>query len=309
MKKKKIAVFGGSGFLGSHVSDKLTESGHDVMIFDKKKSPYLQTGQEMIIGDITDEMKVIEALAGIDIVFNFAGIADIDEARNRPVDTVHHNILGNSIILEACRKQGVDRIIFASSVYVYSQSGTFYRISKQACENYIEGYHEVYGQSYTILRFGTLYGPRSDEKNAIFSFIQQALKEGVIEYDGDRNAQREYIHVEDAARACVEILEAQFENQHIVLTGTQAFKVSELLGMIQEIVPGKININYSFSGKKTAHYILTPHKFSPKLGKKYIPELQVDLGQGLHQQIEEIYHNIHSDLDDINGVWVKKHRT
>ena len=145
-----------------------------------------------------------------------------------------------------------------------------------------------------------------DEKNAIHRLIKQALIEGVITYDGDSNAKREYIHVEDAALACTDILKPEFANQHIVLTGTQAFKVSELLGMIQEIVPNKIDINYSFSGKKTAHYILTPHKFSPKLGKKYISDLQVDLGQGLHQQIEELYHAIHSELNNVDGVWVKK---
>jgi UDP-glucose 4-epimerase len=301
---KKITVFGGSGFLGSHVCDKLSDAGYDVKIFDIRKSPYLRDDQSMISGDITNEKDVDRAVSGADFVFNFAGIADIEEARDKPVETVQYNILGNTIILESCRKHKVKRIIFASSVYVYSQSGTFYRISKQACENYIEGYHEVHGLDYTILRFGTLYGPRANEKNAIFRFIKQALTEGIIEYDGDRQAQREYIHVEDAAQACVNILQSQFINQHIVLTGTQVFKVNELLEMIKEMAPRDVKIYYGYTGTKTAHYILTPHKFSPKIGKKFIPPMQVDLGQGLHQQIEEIFQVVHPELNDVDGILI-----
>lgn len=301
-----ITVFGGSGFIGSHVCDKLTEAGHDVRIFDQNESPYLRSDQTMIQGDILNEEQVQEAVAGSEFVFNFAGIADIDEARARPLDTVRNNILGNSIILEACRIKGVARIIFASSVYVYSQSGAFYRVSKQACENYIEVYQDVYGLDYTVVRFGTLYGSRADERNAIYRYIKQGILEGQIDYEGHRDAQREYIHVEDAARACVDILKPEFINQHIVLTGTQTLKVGELLEMIKEILPGSLRINFGFTGKKTAHYIMTPHKYSPKIGRKLIPDLQVDLGQGLHQQIEDLYYKYHPELNDMEGVWIKE---
>jgi len=302
----KITVFGGSGFLGSHVCDKLSESGFNVQIFDINESRYLRKDQSMIVGDITDEVAVQKAVKDSKFVMNFAGIADIDEALQKPIDTVRKNILGNTIILEACRKANVQRIIFASSVYVYSQSGAFYRVSKQACENYIEVYNEIYGMEYTILRFGTLYGPRSDEKNAIYRFIKQALQEGAINYDGDSEAKREYIHVEDAAKACVEILRPEFANQNIVLTGTQSFKIKELLGMIQEIVPQAVKIYYGFTDKKTAHYVLTPHKFSPKIGKKFIPPMQIDLGQGLHQQVEELHSRLHPELHEIEGVLIKQ---
>lgn len=301
----KVVVFGGSGFLGSHVCDKLSDAGHDVTIFDIRPSPYLRDDQTMIAGDILDETQVRQAVAGAGAVFNFAGIADIDEARNRPMDTVRYNILGNTAILEACRIEKIRRIIFASSVYVYSQSGAFYRASKQACESYIEVYHEVYGLDYTILRYGTLYGPRSDERNAIYRYIKQALQEGVISYDGSMEARREYIHVEDAARASVEILKEEYANQHIVLTGTNIFQVQELLGMISEIVPNTVVIKNEES-KKTAHYVLTPYKFSPKLGKKLIPALQIDLGQGLLRQVEEIHHLMHPELLEEQGLLIEE---
>ena len=129
-----ITVFGGAGFLGSHVCDKLTDAGHSVTIFDIRESPWLREGQRMIVGDVLDEKAVAEAVDGAQVVYNFAGIADIGEAGSRPVDTVKYNILGNTLVLEAAVKAKARRFVFASSLYVYSSAGGFYRCSKQACE-------------------------------------------------------------------------------------------------------------------------------------------------------------------------------
>jgi UDP-glucose 4-epimerase len=303
----KATVFGGSGFLGSHVCDKLSDAGHEVTIFDIKPSPWLRLNQKMMIGDILDEALVDKAVSGAEVVFNFAGIADIDEAKGRPIDTVRYNVLGNTILLETCKAKKIKRFVFASSVYVYSQSGAFYRASKQACETYIETYHELYNMEFTILRYGTLYGPRSDEKNAILRYIKQALKEGIIEYSGDVNAKREYIHVEDAAKASVEILRPDYANQHIVLTGNQSFKVKELFGMIQEILHKPVEIRHQ-SKDRTAHYILTPYNFSPRMGRKFIPALQIDLGQGLLRIVEEVYQQSHPELNNVDGFLVEREK-
>ena len=87
----KITVFGGSGFLGSHICDKLSEAGHDVTIVDVQPSPWLRPDQHMLTGSILDEALVEQAVSGADVVFNYAGIADIGEAnrqgmgRNRQV--------------------------------------------------------------------------------------------------------------------------------------------------------------------------------------------------------------------------------
>jgi len=73
---KKAIVFGGSGFLGSHVAEVLTNNGYDVAIFDLVDSPYKKSSQLMIVGDILEQEKVREAVKGYDYVYNFAGISE-----------------------------------------------------------------------------------------------------------------------------------------------------------------------------------------------------------------------------------------
>jgi UDP-glucose 4-epimerase len=301
----KITVFGGSGFLGSHVCDKLSEAGYQVTIFDQVTSPWIKGDQQMIVGDILNESDVNHAVKGADIVFNFAGIADIGEANERPPDTIKYNILGNAVILEACVKEEIKRYVFSSSVYVYSSSGGFYRCSKQACELYIENYHEVYGIEYTVLRYGSLYGPRADERNAIYRFVKEALEKEKITYFGNASALREYIHVEDAAKSSVEILKPEFANEHIILTGHQPMTVANLFKMIEEILGNSIEFEFENSADNS-HYLISPYSFNPKVGKKLAPPLHIDLGQGLLRMIENQHKKLHPELHNVKGYLIKE---
>ena len=302
---EKVIVFGGSGFLGSHIADVLTEKGYQVALFDIKPSPYLKDGQEMIIGDILDSDFVENAISGCDIVYNLAGIADIDECVQRPIDTIRYNILGNAIVLEASRKAKVERFIFASSVYVYSQTGSIYKSSKQAAESFIEDYNKLFGLPYTIVRYGSLYGNRADERNSIYRLIKESLITKKIEYHGSGEEIREYIHVEDAANASVEILSPIYENQHIILTGNQTIKYKDLLNMINEMLGGEIEIIYNNSKSET-HYQVTPYSFNPKLGKKLVSTYYVDMGQGILNIMSEIYASIHKDAHEKLGFLIEE---
>jgi len=301
----KIVIFGGSGFLGSHVADALSDAGHEVTIFDIRKSPYLRPDQTMVVGDILDDRLVTEVVSQQQVVYHLAGIADIDECVYRPVDTVKYNILGTVQLLEACRKSKIERFVFASSVYVYSDSGYFYRTSKQACEAFIENYWELYGLKYTILRYGSLYGERSDDRNSIYRLIKQAITEGKITYKGTGDELREYIHVRDAAQSSVKILAPEFENQNIILTGNQAIRYRELLEMIREMLGNRIEIEIVPTDRK-AHYKITPYNFSPKLGQKLVNNPHIDMGQGLLACMAEIYEKVYNKKDDKFGMFIER---
>ncbi|MDG1143489.1 MAG: NAD(P)-dependent oxidoreductase [Burkholderiales bacterium] len=285
---RRVCVIGGAGFLGTHIAECLSECGHYVRVFDKNPSTWIRSDQEMVVGNLLNAAEVNAAVEGCDVVYNLAALSDLNEAIDKPLDTIRVNVLGNGYVLDACRKFNVQRFLYASTIYVHSRQGGFYRCSKQACENYVEEYQKSYGLDYTILRYGSLYGPRSDNSNGLHRIVKSALETGKVQYFGSPEALREYIHIEDAARASVSALGEDFRNESIVLTGQEPMRVLDLLEMLREI----LNIQHPVEfvrNNDSAHYVRTPYAFQPQLGRKYIPPMHVDLGQGLIQLINEIH--------------------
>jgi UDP-glucose 4-epimerase len=224
----------------------------------------------------------------MDAVYHLAALADLNAGKTRPVETARVNIMGTLNVLEAIRANAPrkTRLMFASTVYVYSREGGFYRCSKQACESYIDEYARSYGVEYTVLRYGSLYGPRADESNGIFRLLRAAIDEGAISYGGGPDDVREYIHVEDAAALSVDALADDHINKHLVLTGSAPLRASELFTMFGEILGKDVAVQYAH--KKEGHYAVTPYAYTPKPGKKMTANPFVDMGQGLLHVIEEL---------------------
>ena len=296
MKNKKVLVTGSSGFIGSHVADALEEEGYQVILFDAIPSNYKTKTQKEFIGDILNPDDIETALKGCEAVYHFAAQADIGASSNMPAQTITANIIGTLNVLEAARKQKVKRFMFASTIYVYSELGSFYRVSKQACEKIIEEYQREFDLDYTILRYGSLYGQRANEFNFISKILLQALKNKKIVRRGDGKEIREYIHVKDAARLSVDALDDKFENKHLIITGNQQIKVKDLLMMIKEIFRGKIEIEFGREDE-LHHYEITPYNYKPQVAKKITPDTYYDLGQGLINQI----YDLEMTLDKENG--------
>ena len=290
----KILVIGGSGFLGSHVADTLTNQSHEVFIFDMVKSKYLSSSQKMIVGDILDKKLIDESISKVDYVYHFAAIADIKEAKDDPIESARFNIIGTLNILDACKKFNIKRIIFSSSIYVYSNHGSFYRTTKQSCELFIENYLEEFNLNYTILRYGSLYGIRANHFNFISNIIKQALLDKEIIRKGDGQEVRDYINVIDAAKSSVDILHKDYLNKHVMITGTQTRKVHEVLDMIKEILNNEIKITYDNKNYE-GHYQLTPYSFRPKVALKITSKNSHDIGQGILDCIYDEYEKLKND--------------
>jgi UDP-glucose 4-epimerase len=225
-----------------------------------------------------------------------AGIADLDDAKTRPITTVQLNIEGNVVAMEAAVRAGCTRFIYASTIYVYSEKGGFYRCSKQASELYIEEYQRRYGLDYTILRYGTLYGPRADDRNSVWRYLNQALRNGRITVMGSGAELREYIEVRDAARLTVDILSPEYCNSHVIITGHHPIKLSQLMRTIQEIMNGAVEVEYEEKSNPD-HYDLVPYSYMPKLGRKLTSNYFMDIGQGLLELIHNMDESTKSDLN------------
>ena len=286
----KVIVTGGSGFLGSHVADELTKSNHEVTIFDRKKSNWRTKNQKMFVGNLLNKKHLENVIKKADVVFHFAALADLDKALNKPVDSININILGTVNVLELCKKHNIKRFVHASSIYVNSSEGGFYRSSKKAAEDYVREYKKNYNLSYTILRFGSLYGRRADDTNGVRKIIKRAIAKGKITYVGNRKSVREYINISDAAKACCEILKNKYKNKHIILTGTKKIKVFDFLNRLSKIlnISQKIEFrNFKFTG----HYITNPCTYKPEKGVKFAFKSASNFYEKLPQLVNEIKRN------------------
>ena len=296
MPGEKVLVTGSSGFIGSHVADVLEERDYQVILFDAVPSKYKTNTQEEYIGDLLNPDDIAKAMKNCQYVFHFAAQADINSSSEDPTKTIHNNIIGTQNILEMARKTSVKRVLFASTIYVYSELGSFYRVSKQACEKIIEEYQREFDLDYTILRFGSLYGPRANDFNAIRSFLIHAIKEKKIIRRGDGEELREYIHVKDAARLSVVALDEKHKNKHLIITGNQQIKVKDLLTMIREIFNGEIEIKFDLEDK-LHHYEITPYSFKPQVAQKITSDTFYDLGQG----ILDLLYDLEMEMNKGNG--------
>jgi UDP-glucose 4-epimerase len=210
----RVLVTGGSGFIGSHVVDKLRARGHEPVIYDLRPSPWHESGTvDTVLGSITDREALERALHSCDAVAHLAAVADVNDVHAEPEDAERVNARGTVAVLEAARRAGVKRIVYASTIWVYSDCepeevdedtllpppSHLYTSTKLAGELYCKAYQELYGIDYTILRFGIPYGPRAREAAVIPAFVNKALKGEPLTLAGDGSQSRKFVYVEDLA--------------------------------------------------------------------------------------------------------------
>lgn len=283
----KIVVLGGSGFIGSHVADVLSRKGHKVTIFDKKKSKWLKENQKMLIGDIFNYKVLEKAIKGNQIVYNFAALASLDHAMKEPLISAKTNILGTVQALNLSKKHKIKRFIHASSVYAGSNQGGFYSCSKRAADDYVKEFNKSYKLNYTILRFGSVYGSRSDKTNGLRKILDKAIWQKKIIYAGKKQAVRDYINVLDAAKASVEILKNKYKNKCIILTGQKTMKIIDFLKFLSKILKIKSKIEFK-NEKSNKHYIRKPSKYLMINTQKFKFKKTVDFKLGVYSLIKEL---------------------
>ncbi len=248
----KVAVIGGSGFIGSHVVDKLLNANHDVTVFDIMR-PHKEEVRHIFM-DLFDMHKVVVALAGnYEAVYLLAAMANVNDIHKNPLEAAMVNFQGTVNVLEAVRRYG-GRLIFASTVWVYMLADKEdvdedsplliqnvnhpYTASKVAAELYIQSYNKLYGLDFTILRYGIPYGPRGREGTVITNFIKRAMKGQPLVIHGDGSQYRNFIYVEDLAEGNVAALKEEANNKIYNLEGMRPVTIKEIAETVSKIVGG-----------------------------------------------------------------------
>ena len=291
-----VGVIGGSGFIGSHVVDKLVEEGHDVTVFDIMR-PYRDDLRHIYI-DITDFSRTTVALAGgYDVVYILAAMADVNDVYKNPAQAGEVNIMGVANVLEAAKRSGVGRVILASTVWIYEMAQEkineeaslapfevkhVYTASKVAAELYCHAYKELYQQDFTILRYGIPYGSRARGGTVIALFVRKALNGEPITIMGDGSQYRSFIYVEDLAAGNTAALQEVAINQTYNLEGSRPVTIKEIAEIIQKLV-GHTKIEYKES--RPGDYsgsIVSAAKAKSELGW----EPKISFEEGMRRYIE-----------------------
>jgi UDP-glucose 4-epimerase len=265
-----VLVTGGSGFIGSHVVDQLLAAGHRPRIFDARPSPHHTPDRvPVVLGDLADLDALHAAMAGCDAVIHLAASADVNEVQQDPVEAEQRNARGTLHVLEAARRRSLERVVYASTIWVYSDTPAethvealplhapahLYTATKLAGEHYCHAYGELYGVEHTILRFGIPYGPRARPAAVVPAFVGKALAGEPLTIAGDGSQTRRFVYVEDLAEGVVRALAPVAAGRTYNLVGSEDTTIREIAETVRDIIG---DVELEFTPGRTGDYAGAP---------------------------------------------------
>jgi UDP-glucose 4-epimerase len=248
---ERVLVTGGAGFIGSHVVDALLRAGHVPRVLDLHRSPYHDAREvEAVVADLADARALARAMAGCRFVIHLAAAADVGEVEADPAEAERRNARGTLAVLEAARHSGVERVVYASTVWVYSDVADeavdeetplrhpahLYTATKLAGELYCRSYRTLYGLDTTVLRFGIPYGPRARPAAVIPRFVAKALAREPLTVAGDGSQSRMFVYVEDLADGVVRALAPAAANRTYNLASSEEVTIREIADAVRDAV-------------------------------------------------------------------------
>jgi UDP-glucose 4-epimerase len=268
MNSKPVLITGGAGFIGSHVSDALLAKGYRVRILDN-----LSTGKrtnlqikhshlEFVLGDVADAQTVEMAVNGCQSVIHLAAVASVQASVDDPVATHQANFIGTLNVCEAMRRQGLKRVLYASSAAIYGETNspvihedaqkaplTPYASDKLAGEHYLEFYQRAHGIDPVVFRFFNIFGPRQDPSSpysgVISIFCERALNGLPITVFGDGQQTRDFFFVADLVKLIVQALEMPESPQKPINIGYNgSTTLNEVLSVLSDILGTALDIRY-----------------------------------------------------------------
>ena len=217
----KSLVTGGSGFIGSHIVDKLVELGHEVIVIDNESADaekfYWNDKAQNYKCDIRDYEKTRSLYEGVDYVFHLAAESRIGPAIENPVNAVSLNCVGTCTVLQCARESGVKRLVYSSTSSGYGNNPypnieiqrddclNPYSVSKIAGEKLCSMYTQLFGLNTVILRYFNVYGERAPRKGqyapVVGIFFRQRAAGEPLTVVGDGEQRRDFVHVSDVVNA------------------------------------------------------------------------------------------------------------
>ncbi|MBK8417745.1 NAD-dependent epimerase/dehydratase family protein [Candidatus Villigracilis saccharophilus] len=303
----KYLITGGAGFIGSHIARGLLAQGADVRVLDNFSSGKRENLHgleiEVLEGDLRDASTIAQAVRGVNIIFHEAAFVSVPESMEKPQECFDVNITGTSILFDAARKAGVQRVVIASSAAVYGDSTAMplvedtplkqlspYAVSKRVDEMYAELFTNQFGLEVAALRYFNVYGPRQRPDSmyaaAVPIFIRRMLDNKPITVFGDGGQTRDLINVRDVVQANLLASQHPAAPGQIfnVCTGVET-RLLDLLDILYEVFPdAPKHVHAEPRAGDIYRSIGTPKKIMDTLG--FDPK--ISLAEGLREAVEEM---------------------
>ncbi|MGH9749202.1 MAG: GDP-mannose 4,6-dehydratase [Candidatus Polarisedimenticolia bacterium] len=257
-----VLVTGGAGFIGSHVVEALLGAGREVLVLDnfddfyhpevkrRNLEPFAgRPGFALVEGDIRDPRLVDSVFAGhpVGVVVHLAARAGVRPSIEQPVLYADVNVTGTTVLLEACRKHGIGKLIFGSSSSVYGNSPRVpfsekdeverpvspYAATKRAGELLCATYHHLYQLNVFALRFFTVYGPRQRPEMAIHRFTRLIDRGLPVPRFGDGSTRRDYTYITDIVNGVMRAIDRVQGFEIINLGGSQTTRLDQLIALLE----------------------------------------------------------------------------
>lgn len=295
----KVLVTGAAGFVGSHVAESLTRSGHEPFVFDMPDRQGMLQRYDIDLpfrgGDLRDLAALQSAAAGMDAICHLAGVGDVYLAFEKPYLAAEANVAGTANVLEAALREGVRRVVYASTWEVYGEPlyqpmdeqhpcnpDHPYNITKYAGERLVVSYGKLKGLHTVALRLGTAYGTRM-RPNSVFSvFIEKAIAGEPITIQGSGKQARQFTHARDIAEAFCLALDRGKAGDVFNVAADENVSILELASLITARLPTDQVFAPSRAGEVPPAIVS-----SNKVHRELLWHAKVNFAEGVHEIIEE----------------------
>lgn len=310
IKGRNCIIYGGGGFIGSHLCENLLNRGYSVTVFDKlnfsqKNLSNVSDDVRIIEGDFNNEIDIERSLKGIDYVFHLVSSTLPSGSNENPIYDAETNLVSSLRLFNECRNNGVKKIAFISSggtVYGIPEEVPIneshpinpivsYGIIKRTIEKYLYMYYKLYGLNYYVFRLSNPYGERQNPhaaQGAIPVFIYKALNSIPIEIWGDGSITRDYIYIKDTVDVIAKSISVKTDHKIFNISSGKGYSLNEVIDMIKKVSGLDPMVNYTEGrGIDVPVNIL-----DNSLAKETFDwETSTDIEDGIRRTYEFIYNN------------------
>lgn len=268
----RILITGGAGFIGSNLTKRLVQDGHEVVVLDNllrgnKLEKAIYDRITFVKGDVRDADLLQKSSLGCDVIFHFAAVLGVDIVADNPVETMDVEVIGTRNVVMAALANNVKKIMYASTSGIYGHSAfenvlteeilvdprTSYAMAKRYNEIYLASHHEEKGINVVSLRFFNVYGYNQDNRMVVPRFFEQAIANEPLTVFGSGKQTRDFTYIDDTVEACVRLMDVK--GSHIVNIANEAeWCIEDLAVKIKQITGSGSQLQYIEAPRKRYDY-------------------------------------------------------